>query len=177
MSSGKVHLIYRTTCLSTGKWYIGMHSTSNRDDGYLGSGKVLLRSIKKHGKESHVREILEELPSREALRLREKELITDEMLRDRRCMNLFSGGIGGSHGDDRVTVGLRLHTKRLAEDPKYRAEHGEKLSRAGKVGGAKGASARLQRMANDPVFAAEVKAKIKAGVEANWIKRRFACPS
>ena len=35
------HYIYRTTCLVTGKFYVGMHSTDNLDDGYLGPGKIL----------------------------------------------------------------------------------------------------------------------------------------
>lgn len=44
-----LHFTYRTTCLVTGKWYVGMHSTANINDGYLGSGKILLRSVKKYG--------------------------------------------------------------------------------------------------------------------------------
>lgn len=42
-----------------GKQYIGDHSTDNIDDGYLGSGVYLQRAIKKLGKNSFKREILE----------------------------------------------------------------------------------------------------------------------
>lgn len=89
------HYIYRTTCLVTGKFYVGMHSTDVLDDGYLGSGKVLRYSINKHGKENHRREILEQLPSREALKLREKEIVNEALLADPLCMNLKYGGEGG----------------------------------------------------------------------------------
>ncbi len=53
----KYHFIYKTTNLINGKFYIGMHSTSNLKDGYLGSGKRLWFSIKYHGRENHIIEI------------------------------------------------------------------------------------------------------------------------
>lgn len=91
----KYHVIYKTTCLVSHRYYIGMHSTDNLDDGYLGSGKRLWQSIRKHGKENHVYEIQEKLPSREELRLREAELVNEILLEDKQCMNLCLGGNGG----------------------------------------------------------------------------------
>lgn len=91
----KYHYIYKTTCLITNKFYVGMHSTDNLEDGYLGSGKILRYSLKKHGAENHKREILELLPSREALKLREAELVNDSLLSNSLCMNLKYGGEGG----------------------------------------------------------------------------------
>lgn len=91
----KHHVIYRTTCKVTGRYYIGMHSTDKLDDGYLGSGKRLWQSIRKHGIENHVYEIIEHLPSRELLRAREAELVNEEMIGDSMCMNIALGGGGG----------------------------------------------------------------------------------
>jgi hypothetical protein len=91
----KYHIIYKTTCLITKRFYIGMHSTDNLEDGYIGSGKLLWRSVKKHGKENHVTEILETLPDRSSLREREKHVVNEEFIKDEMCMNLMVGGEGG----------------------------------------------------------------------------------
>lgn len=81
----------------TNKFYIGMHSTSNLEDGYLGSGKILQRSINKYGKENHIREILEFLESRDLLKERERILVNEELINEELCMNLMIGGHGGWH--------------------------------------------------------------------------------
>jgi len=91
----KIHYIYKTTCNVTGKWYIGMHSTTKLDDGYLGSGKILRYSIRKHGKDNHTKEILEFLETREKLMFREQEIVNKELISDGKCMNLKEGGTGG----------------------------------------------------------------------------------
>ncbi len=91
----KYHFIYKTTNLLSGKYYIGMHSTNSLEDGYLGSGKRLRYSINKYGVESHVREILEFVESREELKKREKEIVTLNEIAKEECMNLTVGGEGG----------------------------------------------------------------------------------
>lgn len=89
------HYLYKTTCKITGRFYYGIHSTSNLDDGYLGSGNRVRRSIYKHGKENHSIEILEFFPNRELLSKREASLITEELISDPNCMNIAYGGTGG----------------------------------------------------------------------------------
>jgi group I intron endonuclease len=91
----KYHFIYKTTSLIDGRYYIGMHSTNNLTDGYLGSGTQLMRAVRKYGKENFVMEILEYLPTKELLSQREKEIVTMQEVTDRKCMNLKIGGIGG----------------------------------------------------------------------------------
>lgn len=90
-----IHYIYKTTCNVTGRWYVGMHSTSNENDGYMGSGLRLRRSIRKYGVDNHTKEILEYCDSREKLVLREIEIVTSEFIQDEMCMNLKEGGCGG----------------------------------------------------------------------------------
>lgn len=89
------HFIYKTTNLLNNMYYIGMHSTNNIDDGYLGSGTRLCRAIRKYGKDNFRREILEYLPDRNSLALRESEIVTSELIIDDLCMNLKPGGRGG----------------------------------------------------------------------------------
>lgn len=89
------HFIYKTTNLINQKYYIGMHSTNDLNDGYLGSGDNLRRSIKKYGKINFKFEIIEFLPNRELLSNREKELVNENTLKDKMCMNLRPGGHGG----------------------------------------------------------------------------------
>lgn len=95
-SRRKYHYIYKITRIKDGRYYIGMHSTDNEEDGYFGSGKLITRSIRKHGKEAHIKEILEFLDNRELLKKREAELVNEECLNDPLCMNLVLGGSGGS---------------------------------------------------------------------------------
>lgn len=42
-------IIYETTNLINGRIYIGAHKTNDINDSYLGSGKYLLKAVKKHG--------------------------------------------------------------------------------------------------------------------------------
>jgi hypothetical protein len=72
-----------------------MHSTDNLDDGYLGSGKYLRRSLNKHGIENHNKEIIEFLTNRNSLKERERQIVNEELVHDKLCMNLKLGGEGG----------------------------------------------------------------------------------
>lgn len=72
-----------------------MHATNNLEDDYLGSGTYLRRSVKKHGKESFKKEILEYCETFDLLAKREREIIHEELIKDPLCMNLKLGGKGG----------------------------------------------------------------------------------
>lgn len=50
--------IYKITNFANGKMYIGQHTTSNIDDGYMGSGKIIRLALKKYGKENFRKEWL-----------------------------------------------------------------------------------------------------------------------
>jgi hypothetical protein len=91
----KYHFIYKTTNLKNGKFYVGMHSTHNLNDGYLGSGLRLRRSIRRNGSENFKIEYLEFFDNRIDLANREKELVNEDLLKDNMCMNIRPGGSGG----------------------------------------------------------------------------------
>ena len=65
--------IYEWTNMLNGKKYIGSHA-GTIDDGYIGSGKVFQRAIKKHGIENFTRAVIEyvEVEDRQYLLQREK---------------------------------------------------------------------------------------------------------
>lgn len=86
------YLIYKTTNLINGKYYIGKHRTKNRDDDYLGSGKLLRAAIKKYGRENFIREIILECSSEEEMNLAEKILVVPDLEVN---YNLCPGGQGG----------------------------------------------------------------------------------
>lgn len=87
--------LYRITNQVNGKIYVGVHKTRNLDDGYMGSGKVILAAIKKHGVENFHKEILETFDDAAQMFEREKEVVTDEFLARDDTYNLRRGGYGG----------------------------------------------------------------------------------
>lgn len=109
----QIHFIYKTTCLLTNKYYIGMHSAKKLDDGYMGSGKLLHHSIKKHGSQSHKREVLFYAVDKTELADLERAIVTLDLLNDPLCMNLRLGGVGG--------FSLECYTTRakLNQDPEW----------------------------------------------------------
>lgn len=66
-----MNFIYITTNNLNGKRYVGSHE-GEIDDSYLGSGKFLLRTIKKYGRENFQRQILEICDKEKNLLLEEK---------------------------------------------------------------------------------------------------------
>jgi hypothetical protein len=91
----KFYTIYKTTNLITNAFYIGMHSTDDLNDGYLGSGKRLKYSINKYGSKKHNHKILEFCENYNHMKLRESQIVTEELLKEPLCLNLKVGGEGG----------------------------------------------------------------------------------
>jgi hypothetical protein len=111
----KYHYIYKTTNLINGKYYIGMHSTSDLNDGYIGSGDRIRKSIIKYGKENFKCEILEMFPNRKLLKERENLIVNEELLLDKKCMNLVFGGGGGYISPEGVKKGRQKTDEILKE--------------------------------------------------------------
>lgn len=138
------HFIYKTTNIINNKYYIGMHSTNNLEDGYIGSGKILRNSIKKYGKENFRINILEFLSNRKSLIDKEIETVNDSLLIDENCMNIKNGGNGGfsleqtkngrkitddflknKYGDNFRSIIIKKYHESLSDD--------EKLIRSNKI--------------------------------------------
>lgn len=130
----KFHFIYKTTNLLNNKFYIGMHSTSNLKDGYMGSGTYLRRSIRKYGIDNFKLEILEWYNTRDELIEREKEIITENHINNPNCYNMKNGGLGGGkfHSKEHQfkcsqAAGLK-HSERLKTDEEYRKKRSKQIT-------------------------------------------------
>ena len=89
------HFLYKTTNNIDGKFYYGIHSTENINDGYLGSGVILNKAIKKYGRENFSREIIKFCNTREEALILERKTITEDLLRSSECYNITYGGGAG----------------------------------------------------------------------------------
>lgn len=88
------HFIYRTSSTS-GKYYIGRHSTKRVNDNYFGSGKWV-RSIK--DKSQLKREILRFCDNVKELKMLEEQYLK-ENINDPNCMNFNNSSVGFASGE------------------------------------------------------------------------------
>lgn len=129
----KYHYIYKTTNTITGRYYYGMHSTDNLDDGYIGSGKRLWYSINKYGRENHEINIIEFYPNRNSLKTEERKLVNEDTIKDPMCMNIRIGGEGGLNGlSEKSLANIRKGASKFAyslwEDQKFIRGHKKRAS-------------------------------------------------
>lgn len=101
------HYIYKTTS-SSGKFYIGRHSTSNINDNYCGSGKWV-RQIKDKSELSV--EILEYAPSFDDLLLLEEKYI-NENINHPDNMNFNNSSVGWATGDRNPGTSVKVREQR-----------------------------------------------------------------
>lgn len=120
----KYHFTYNTTNIINKRYYLGMHSTNNLNDNYVGSGKRLWHEIRKYGKENFKLKILNYYNSREELINAEKVLITENDLNNNNCLNLKLGGRGGFNLEDikKGNIAGNKAFKEKLKDPVYKAE-------------------------------------------------------
>lgn len=142
MREWKYHFLYKVVNTKNEKYYIGIHSTNNLDDGYLGSGTRLKKSIEYHGRKSHEREILEFFETREDALIKEFDVVNEVLLKDPKCMNLTIGGKGFKELSEKLfessalrgKKGAEVFIKKLKEDFKFRNKFIESIREGGKLG-------------------------------------------
>jgi len=95
----KFYYIYLTKNIITQKCYIGWHSSNSLDDGYVGSGIALKKSIKKYGEENFITGIIE-FTDKKSVFEREKFWI-EKIGTYKKGYNLTKGGDGGASKNHR----------------------------------------------------------------------------
>jgi hypothetical protein len=127
------YTVYKITNKINGRFYIGCHKTVDLNDGYMGSGKVLKRAIKKYGIENFEKEILHVFENPEKMFAMESILI--EHISDENY-NIKNGGNGGwdyvnslklnagvnfinENGLNNKSDQYRIAADRIKNDPEY----------------------------------------------------------
>lgn len=115
-------IIYKTINLINNKIYIGQDRNNNPN--YLGSGKKILRAIKKYGKQNFKREILFEFNNIEEALLKESQLVNSDFIKNDLTYNLVTGGICGRaeivHNKNKISVFSKKLNKILYRKRKFR---------------------------------------------------------
>lgn len=121
-----MYLIYKTTNLITGEYYIGVHKCNNPY--YFGSGVIIKRSISKYGRKNFIRETILYCDNAKEAFFKEKELL-EELLIDNQCLNLSEGGKGGPNfSGRRHTEETKLKIAEKARNRKLSIESRNKIS-------------------------------------------------
>lgn len=97
MVTGKKYYLYKITNNINGKFYIGRRecSVAIENDNYFGSGKRLKAAIRKYGKESFTKEVIQEYNSYSDLIEAETTIVDKSLVLSSNCYNLARGGHGG----------------------------------------------------------------------------------
>lgn len=134
----KHYIIYETKNLKNGKIYIGMHETDDLNDGYLGSGYHIRRSIRHYGKEFFERKILFDFDNREEMIKKEIELVTEEFVKRKDTYNLKPGGRGGIYTHGACVKGgingAKVRALKIWNNVEFRKRHVIKMKRLHKEG-------------------------------------------
>lgn len=89
------YIIYKITNLLNNKIYIGKHMTNDINDGYMGSGKLIIAAISKYGIENFSKEIISYHSNYEEMNTAESILVNEEFIEQDNNYNLSLGGYGG----------------------------------------------------------------------------------
>ena len=82
MKTKKYHYFYKITNTINNKYYYGVHSTDNLNDGYMGSGTAIRMAEKKYGIEFFEKEILKYFDTAEEAYDYEKFVVNETLVRD-----------------------------------------------------------------------------------------------
>ena len=104
----KKFVVYQTVNPFNGHYYIGKATLSRIEKGYKGSGQRLKEAFRRYGKENFKTTILWDFDTEEEAFIKERELVTPQLVLDPRCYNLQEGGSGGTKGSKFLVNGEKV---------------------------------------------------------------------
>ena len=104
MTAPSVAHLYKITDTARGSYYVGKHKGTEQN-GYWGSGRRIMRHVKKYGKADLKYEILVIAQEQYIYDLEKKYMQAYECLKDPQCLNLCNGGVGGNLGGEPYNKG------------------------------------------------------------------------
>ena len=108
------HIVYKIHNLENGKHYIGQHTIDNPFDSYMGSGKLIQKSLLIHPLSVFVKEILFDFETFDQMNQKEQELVPLSSCcpNDPMSYNLKEGGLQGQHTEQSLQkLSLALKNK------------------------------------------------------------------
>jgi hypothetical protein len=123
----KYNYIYKIENVINHKIYIGVHRTDNINDGYMGSGLNLKRSIKKYGIENFKKIILEYFETYQEALDAERKMVTLDFIERNDTYNIIEGGYGACMWSSEAIKKLKLNFKKQWESEEYRRMMREKV--------------------------------------------------
>ena len=118
-------IIYKTTNLVNGKYYVGASNGKNKF--YIGSGTALKSAVKQYGRKNFVVEVLETFDNEEDMFRREAEIVNESFVADRNTYNMKKGGRGGK-GSKKSSA----HKKNISKSILKKKELGTLVSNGGR---------------------------------------------
>ena len=163
-------LIYKITNTANSKYYIGQHKTKDPYDDYMGSGKLILKALKKYDLSSFTKEILFDFDNFEEMNNKEKELVqlSNCWPLDKNSYNLQQGGYAGIRSDisnKKISNAQKLIWQNKSDEQKKQwseARHKSMLSNSNAMRGHK-----IQDFMNEDEIK-QWKLKLSAASKKQW---------
>lgn len=126
------HYLYQIDNILHNKTYIGIHSTKNMSDRYMGSGTYLIAAMKKYGRKHFKRRIIAFFGSRKEVLKAERLVVNKEFVNRKDTYNIQLGGNKGGKAKEIPDdwIGPRRRKKKLPDYPDHRTSRMARLIEA-----------------------------------------------
>jgi hypothetical protein len=122
------YTVYKITNNINGKIYVGCHQTTNLNDGYMGSGNLIRKAIKKYGVENFEKEYVHIFNSPEEMFDCEANIVNEDFVKRKDTYNIITGGDTGASSMGKISAIKRA--KKMKSDISFRKNLSDKISKS-----------------------------------------------